>query len=98
MHLYVVFLQLLFQSQNPGVKFEYTVPNQNQTDHRPLVFRWKYLDWTHCTSSCGGGWQRSQVVCVEKEAGIVEDHYCEENEAKADDMAQRCNTHLCPAK
>jgi len=48
-------LQLLFQSENPGVELEYTVPLDNVTDRRRPEFHWKYTDWTHCTSSCGGG-------------------------------------------
>ena len=47
--------QLLFQADNPGITFEYTVPTGNNTDMRRREFFWKYMDWTHCTSSCGGG-------------------------------------------
>ena len=77
--------------------FEYTVPNQNSTynDTRVPEFRWELLDWTHCTVSCGGGYQRRRVVCVEKEAGQVDDSYC--NSTKPDDKAKPCNEHLCPA-
>jgi thrombospondin motif-containing protein 7/thrombospondin motif-containing protein 12 len=49
------YFQLLFQSQNPGIEFEYTVSNENATDRRIPEFYWKYLPWTHCTVSCGGG-------------------------------------------
>lgn len=47
--------QLLLQSRNPGVIFEYTVPKENITETREPEFNWKYMDWTHCTASCGGG-------------------------------------------
>lgn len=43
------------QTRNPGVVFEYTVPKENATDTRPREFTWTYMDWTHCTSSCGSG-------------------------------------------
>jgi len=89
--------QLLFMSENPGIEFEYTVPNENSTNKRIPIFHWKYMDWTHCTSSCGGGVQRSEVVCVEQEAGIVESHYCNAS-SKPDDMQKSCNEHICPAK
>jgi len=51
----LLFAQLLFQSQNPGVELEYTVPLENVTEKRRPEFHWKYTDWTHCTASCGGG-------------------------------------------
>ncbi|OWF52704.1 A disintegrin and metalloproteinase with thrombospondin motifs 12 [Mizuhopecten yessoensis] len=92
-----IHVMLLLQSRNPGVIFEYTVPRENITETRESEFRWKYMDWTHCTSSCGGGSQRSQVVCEELEAGLVEDHYCNSS-SKPDDKQRACNLHLCPAK
>ncbi|XP_064618507.1 A disintegrin and metalloproteinase with thrombospondin motifs 12-like isoform X2 [Lineus longissimus] len=88
-------IMLLFQSQNPGVEFEYTVPNENATVRRPF-FMWKFTDWSHCTVSCGGGIQRMAVYCVEQEAGIVEDHYCHMI-PKPDDKIKACNDHICPA-
>ncbi|XP_069137146.1 A disintegrin and metalloproteinase with thrombospondin motifs 6-like [Argopecten irradians] len=92
-----IHVMLLLQSRNPGVIFEYTVPRENITETRESEFRWKYMDWTHCTSSCGGGTQRSQVVCEELEAGLVEDIYCNSS-IKPDDKQRACNLHLCPAK
>lgn len=47
--------QLLLQSSNPGVRFEYTVPKNNVTELREPEFSWVYQPWTHCTASCGGG-------------------------------------------
>lgn len=88
---------LLFQSTNPGVTFEYVVPNENQNSSRIPEFSWKYMDWTHCTASCGGGYQRREVVCVEKEAGIVDSGYCNKS-TKPDDELKSCNDHLCPAR
>lgn len=90
-------IMLLLQGRNPGVTFEYTVPKQNFTDMRPPDFTWQYQDWTHCTSSCGGGTQRSEVICVEKEAGIVDDIYCNST-SNPDDKQRVCNAHLCPAR
>lgn len=48
-------LQLLLQSSNPGIRFEYTIPKSNLTELREPEFTWTYQPWTHCTSSCGGG-------------------------------------------
>ena len=93
----IVSLQLLFQSTNPGVTFEFVVPNENMTDRRIPEFSCKHMDWTHCTASCGGGYQRREVVCVEKEAGIVDSGYCDKS-IKPNDEQKSCNDHLCPAR
>ncbi|XP_053405061.1 A disintegrin and metalloproteinase with thrombospondin motifs 7-like [Mercenaria mercenaria] len=90
-------MNLLLQSNNPGVKFEYTVPKDNVTEPRKPEFHWHHQPWTHCTSSCGGGSQRSEAVCIELEAGIVDDKYCDAS-AKPDDIQRVCNEHLCPAR
>jgi len=88
---------LLFQSTNPGVTFEYVVPNENITERRIPEFFWKKMDWMHCTASCGGGYQRKEVVCMEKEAGMVDSRYCNVT-IKPDDEQKPCNEHLCPAR
>ena len=62
--LCIVLFQLLFQSQNPGIEFEYTVPNENATEHRIPEFYWKYLPWTHCTVSCGGGMHATVIDVI----------------------------------
>ncbi|XP_041371036.1 A disintegrin and metalloproteinase with thrombospondin motifs 12-like isoform X2 [Gigantopelta aegis] len=90
-------IMLLVQTHNPGIVFEYTVPKENATDNRIPEFRWDYSDWSHCTVSCGGGTQRSQVVCLEKEAGIVDEMYCNAS-SKPDDRLRGCNEHRCPAR
>ncbi|XP_071091239.1 A disintegrin and metalloproteinase with thrombospondin motifs 12-like [Haliotis cracherodii] len=90
-------IMLLLQTTNPGVVYEYTVPKENATDNRSPEFRWEFSDWSHCTVSCGGGTKRSQVVCVEKEAGVVDEMYCNAS-SKPDDKLRSCNSHLCPAR
>lgn len=40
--------------------------------------------------------QVSRVQCMEKEAGLVEDKYCEEEE-RPEDISRACNIHACPA-
>ena len=37
------------------------------------------------------------MVCVEREAGIVDDFYCNIS-SKPYDMERVCNDHLCPAR
>ena len=41
--------------------------------------------------------QRSEVVCMEKEMGMVDD-YCCNITTKPDDMQRMCNEHMCPAR
>ncbi|XP_059169581.1 A disintegrin and metalloproteinase with thrombospondin motifs 7-like [Physella acuta] len=90
-------IMLLMQSHNPGVEFEYTVPKENATDTRKPEYNWDYTAWSHCTLSCGGGTQRSSVVCKELENVIVDDMNCDQN-SKPDDKLRVCNVHLCPAR
>ena len=43
------------------------------------------------------GTQRSEVICVEKEDGVVDNIYCNSTH-NPDDKQRVCNAHLCPAK
>lgn len=88
-------IMLLLQSKNAGIEFEYTVPTENATQRIP-EFSWQYTDWSHCTSSCGVGTQRSVIICTEMEAGRVDDSYCNAT-TKPDDKQRTCNEHLCPS-
>ncbi|XP_072167329.1 A disintegrin and metalloproteinase with thrombospondin motifs 7-like [Diadema setosum] len=90
-------IMLLFRAQNPGVTYEYTVPKlANETTESPVQhFSWAFGDWSPCSASCGVGSQRSDVVCMERVAGMVDDMYCEEQ--KPDDKQRTCNEHQCPA-
>ncbi|CAH1796676.1 unnamed protein product, partial [Owenia fusiformis] len=89
---------LLFQSQNPGVKFEYTVPNANASRMHIPVFKWEHeKHWSHCSVSCGGGHRRKEVVCKALGAGEVDSSYCNAT-TKPDDLRASCNTHSCPAR
>ncbi|KAH9524630.1 A disintegrin and metalloproteinase with thrombospondin motifs 7 [Bulinus truncatus] len=90
-------IMLLMQSHNPGVEFEYTVPKENATDNRKQNFSWDFVGWSHCTVSCGGGTQRSPVICKEQEAGMVDEMYCDQS-TKPDDLLRECNSHQCPAR
>ncbi|KAI8789362.1 A disintegrin and metalloproteinase with thrombospondin motifs 7 isoform X1, partial [Biomphalaria glabrata] len=90
-------IMLLMQTHNPGVEFEYTVPKENATDYKKQSFSWDYVGWSHCTVSCGGGMQRSPVICREQEAGMVDEMYCDQS-AKPDDLLRECNSHQCPAR
>uniref|UniRef100_A0A673B4I8 ADAM metallopeptidase with thrombospondin type 1 motif 7 n=1 Tax=Sphaeramia orbicularis TaxID=375764 RepID=A0A673B4I8_9TELE len=92
-----LWIQLLFQETNPGVRYEYTI-NQNVSEDKdkPVsVFFWKYGSWTECSTSCGTGVQRQIVHCVEKTTGIVEEYFCDPL-TRPEDNQTRCNKDPCP--
>lgn len=49
--------QLLFQENNPGVHYEYTIPREATRQSLGLLpeFFWTYGPWTECTVTCGTG-------------------------------------------
>ncbi|CAH3023459.1 unnamed protein product [Porites evermanni] len=87
-------IMLLFQTKNPGLKFEYTIP-KNQTVTHELVFSWKYRDWTSCSATCGIGTKRAEVECVEESGTPVDDKYCKAM-PRPDDRQRTCNENPCP--
>ncbi|XP_041031299.1 A disintegrin and metalloproteinase with thrombospondin motifs 7 [Carcharodon carcharias] len=94
-----VWIQLLFQEANPGVRFEYTVRRDldHENEIQPPEFFWRYGLWTECTATCGGGVQRQIVHCLEKIAGIVEEQYCD-LVTRPDDRQRSCHPEPCPAR
>ncbi|XP_034536697.1 A disintegrin and metalloproteinase with thrombospondin motifs 7 [Notolabrus celidotus] len=93
-----LWIQLLFQETNPGVRYEYTVSRNISEDHKipASVFFWKYGSWTECSVTCGTGVQRQIVHCVEKTTGIVEEHFCDPS-TRPDDNQTSCSKDQCPA-
>ncbi|XP_041847469.1 A disintegrin and metalloproteinase with thrombospondin motifs 7 isoform X1 [Melanotaenia boesemani] len=93
-----LWIQLLFQETNPGVRYEYTISqNISEDSNMPAtVFFWKYGSWTECSVTCGAGVQRQVVHCVEKTTGIVEEHFCDPI-SRPDDNQTSCNKDPCPA-
>ncbi|XP_051552292.1 A disintegrin and metalloproteinase with thrombospondin motifs 12-like [Myxocyprinus asiaticus] len=94
-----VMIQLLFQEQNPGVKYEYTIKKS-----RPLgneipepEYTWKYGAWTDCSTSCGIGVQHQPVRCFEAEVGVVEETLCDPS-TRPDDRHRKCKNMDCPAR
>ncbi|XP_074477851.1 A disintegrin and metalloproteinase with thrombospondin motifs 7 isoform X1 [Sebastes fasciatus] len=94
----LLWIQLLFQETNPGVRYEYTISRNVSEDNEipASVFFWKYGSWTECSVTCGTGVQRQIVHCVEKTTGIVEEHFCDPL-TRPDDNQTSCNKDPCPA-
>ncbi|XP_016339498.1 A disintegrin and metalloproteinase with thrombospondin motifs 7 [Sinocyclocheilus anshuiensis] len=95
-----VWIQLLFQETNPGVRYEYTISRDTLVDSNNgtavSYFQWIYGAWTECSTTCGTGVQRQVVHCVERTSGIVEEHYCDPS-TRPDDKQTNCNQGACPA-
>ncbi|XP_053574451.1 A disintegrin and metalloproteinase with thrombospondin motifs 7 isoform X2 [Bombina bombina] len=94
-----VWIQLLFQEKNPGVRYQYTVRRDADSSNeiQPPDFSWRYGSWTGCSATCGTGIQRQLVHCVEKLAGLVEERYCDFL-TRPDDKQRNCNEEPCPPR
>uniref|UniRef100_A0A8B9PIG7 ADAM metallopeptidase with thrombospondin type 1 motif 7 n=1 Tax=Apteryx owenii TaxID=8824 RepID=A0A8B9PIG7_APTOW len=94
-----VWIQLLFQETNPGVRYQYTIQRESESENeiQQAEFLWRYGSWTTCTATCGTGVQRQIVHCVEKLAGIVEERYCDAL-TRPDDQQRTCSEEPCPAR
>uniref|UniRef100_A0A8C8Z658 A disintegrin and metalloproteinase with thrombospondin motifs 7 n=1 Tax=Prolemur simus TaxID=1328070 RepID=A0A8C8Z658_PROSS len=94
-----VWIQLLFQESNPGVRYEYTVRREagGHSQDKPPEFSWHYGPWTRCTVTCGTGVQRQSVFCVERQAGAVDEGHCDPL-GRPDDRQRRCSEEPCPAR
>ncbi|XP_037367288.2 LOW QUALITY PROTEIN: A disintegrin and metalloproteinase with thrombospondin motifs 7 [Talpa occidentalis] len=94
-----VWIQLLFQERNPGVRYEYTIhraaaaPGQDQLP----VFSWHFGPWTACTVTCGSGTQRQSVHCMSQQAGPVDDGHCDPL-GRPEDRQRKCSEEPCPAR
>ncbi|XP_018422895.1 PREDICTED: A disintegrin and metalloproteinase with thrombospondin motifs 7-like [Nanorana parkeri] len=94
-----VWIQLLFQEKNPGVRYQYTVRRDldDSNEVQPPEFSWRYGAWSECSATCGTGVQRQLVHCVEKVAGLVEERYCD-SLTRPDDIQRSCNEEPCPPR
>ncbi|NXJ70597.1 ATS7 metalloproteinase, partial [Rostratula benghalensis] len=94
-----VWIQLLFQETNPGVRYQYTIqrPPASENEIEQAEFLWRFGSWTPCTATCGTGVQRQTVHCVEKLAGIVEERFCDAL-TRPDDQQRTCSEEPCPAR
>uniref|UniRef100_A0A3Q2G4F6 A disintegrin and metalloproteinase with thrombospondin motifs 7-like n=1 Tax=Cyprinodon variegatus TaxID=28743 RepID=A0A3Q2G4F6_CYPVA len=93
-----LWIQLLFQETNPGVRYEYTVSQNSSKDDNSFgyTYFWKYGSWTECSVTCGRGVQGQIVYCVEKTTGIAEEHFCDPS-TRPDDNQTSCYRDPCPA-
>ncbi|KFW80291.1 A disintegrin and metalloproteinase with thrombospondin motifs 7, partial [Manacus vitellinus] len=95
-----VWIQLLFQETNPGVRYQYTIqrPADSENEIEQPEFLWRFGSWTKPVPvSMPAGVQRQVVHCVEKLAGIVEERFCDAL-TRPDDQQRPCSEEPCPAR
>uniref|UniRef100_A0A5F9CXW8 A disintegrin and metalloproteinase with thrombospondin motifs 7 n=1 Tax=Oryctolagus cuniculus TaxID=9986 RepID=A0A5F9CXW8_RABIT len=94
-----VWIQLLFQESNPGVRYEYTIHREEagRGEVQPPEFSWHYGPWSKCTVTCGTGVQRQSVYCMERLAGPVDEGHCDAL-GRPDDRQRKCSEEPCPAR
>ncbi|XP_051784068.1 A disintegrin and metalloproteinase with thrombospondin motifs 12 [Erpetoichthys calabaricus] len=92
-----VYIQLLFQEQNPGVEYEYTIKKTNGNEIVEPEYIWKLGAWTDCSATCGTGVQHQPARCIEKGNGVVEESYCNP-QLRPEDKQKKCKNQDCPAR
>ncbi|XP_028632997.1 A disintegrin and metalloproteinase with thrombospondin motifs 19 [Grammomys surdaster] len=98
-------LVLLFQDQNYGLHYEYTVPsdplpdNQSSKEPGPL-FMWTHAGWGDCNATCGGGERKTTVSCTKimsKNISLVDNKKCKDL-TKPEPQIRKCNEQPCQTR
>ncbi|XP_063133550.1 A disintegrin and metalloproteinase with thrombospondin motifs 19 isoform X2 [Rattus norvegicus] len=98
-------LVLLFQDQNYGLHYEYTVPsdplpdNQSSKESGPL-FMWTHAGWGDCNATCGGGERKTTVSCTKimnKNISLVDNKKCKDL-TKPEPQIRKCNEQPCQTR
>uniref|UniRef100_A0A8C6WFW9 ADAM metallopeptidase with thrombospondin type 1 motif, 12 n=1 Tax=Neogobius melanostomus TaxID=47308 RepID=A0A8C6WFW9_9GOBI len=94
-----VILQLLYQENNPGIKYEYIVKKARRTGNEITEhnYTWRHGAWTHCSTTCGLGEQHQPVRCFEVDVGVVDDSLCDPD-TQPQDRYRKCKNMDCPAR
>ncbi|KAM4707185.1 A disintegrin and metalloproteinase with thrombospondin motifs 12 [Discoglossus pictus] len=93
-----IWIQLLFQENNPGIKYEYIIQKDVILDNEvEPVYIWKYGAWSDCSSSCGTGVQNQISRCVNKGRGVVKNTFCD-SDTKPMPRQKKCNKQECPPR
>ncbi|XP_068107345.1 A disintegrin and metalloproteinase with thrombospondin motifs 12 isoform X2 [Hyperolius riggenbachi] len=92
-----IWIQLLFQEHNPGIRYEYIIPKESTENEVESVYTWKYGSWTDCSATCGAGVQRQIARCVVKGKGVVKSSLCDPD-TQPMPRQKKCNLQDCPAR
>lgn len=92
-----VYLVLLYQDRNVGIRYEYSVPEASAHLAEPDSYSWTYKPFGTCSVSCGGGFQTREVTCNSRTT-------LEEVDAELCDLVtkpgdtQQCGQESCPPR
>ncbi|XP_004605659.2 A disintegrin and metalloproteinase with thrombospondin motifs 12 isoform X1 [Sorex araneus] len=93
-----VWIQLLFQVTNPGIKYEYTIRKHGlDRDAEQLVYFWHYGPWTGCSVTCGTGIRRQTAHCMKKGHGMVKATFCDPD-TQPNGRQKKCYEKDCPPR
>ncbi|XP_034146118.1 A disintegrin and metalloproteinase with thrombospondin motifs 19 isoform X3 [Esox lucius] len=100
---------LLFNEQNQGVHYEYTIPTEAGTEPQrgpgpgakpsePL-FMWTNSGWEDCNAVCGGGERKSIVTCTKifNKTSVVDNRKCR-HLTKPEPQVRKCNEQPCQTR
>ncbi|XP_077203070.1 A disintegrin and metalloproteinase with thrombospondin motifs 12 [Paroedura picta] len=94
-----LWLQLLFQENNPGIIYEYTVRKDwsSENEVEEPEYLWQYSSWTSCSVTCGKGFQRQVARCVKKGNGVVKNLFCDPD-TQPNGRQKKCIEKDCPPR
>ncbi|KAJ8007429.1 hypothetical protein DPEC_G00117400 [Dallia pectoralis] len=100
---------LLFNEQNQGIHYEYTIPTEASTEQqgrsgpgvKPSVplFMWTNSGWEDCNAMCGGGERKSIVTCTKivNKTSVVDNRKCR-HLTKPEPHVRKCNEQPCQTR
>ncbi|KFP36788.1 A disintegrin and metalloproteinase with thrombospondin motifs 12, partial [Chlamydotis macqueenii] len=94
-----IWIQLLFQETNPGIKYEYTVRKEENHENEigePDYF-WQYGEWTACSVTCGRGVRRQIAHCMRKGSGAIKNSFCDPA-TQPNGRQKKCYEKDCPPR
>ncbi|NXG10016.1 ATS12 metalloproteinase, partial [Sakesphorus luctuosus] len=94
-----IWIQLLFQETNPGIKYEYTIRKEESIENEigePEYF-WQYGNWTACSVTCGRGVRRQVAHCVWKGSGAIKNSFCDPA-TQPNGRQKKCYEKDCPPR
>ncbi|XP_028939750.1 A disintegrin and metalloproteinase with thrombospondin motifs 12-like, partial [Antrostomus carolinensis] len=94
-----IWIQLLFQETNPGIKYEYTVRKEESYENEigePQYF-WQYGDWTACSVTCGRGVRHQIAHCMRKGSGAIKNSFCDPA-TQPNGRQKKCYEKDCPPR
>ena len=90
---------MLYQEENPGVEFEYSLPSGSikETPQGGEGYIWTTGPWAECTSSCGGGQKTRSIMCtLEVSKEVVAEGLCDANIKPPE--SEPCNDEACEVR